>query len=154
MALPGAGPLRQSLLRFCVIADHKEVCEAPKKRYGGSCDTSAGTLCGKPWDTAAGTAQALSGLRIRPSYTSHVGTMDRQKYSRYSMLCNIVLPGRNSAFRAGCWPDCYLEKTEVAFPAGLRPAGGPMSVLSRWQSGQNPAGRSDFKLGSTHYCVT
>ncbi len=50
----------------------------------------------------------------------------------YITLCyTIVLPGRKSAFRAGFWPDCYREKTEIGPPAGLRPAGGPMSVLSR-----------------------
>ncbi len=110
------------------------------------CAASPGTLPREPHKLSAA-------VPIRPSYTSHVGTMDRQNYSSYSMLCNIMLPGRNSAFRAGCWPDCYLEKTGIAFPAGLRPAGGPMSVLSRWQSGQNPAGRSDFKLGSSHHSL-
>ena len=43
----------------------------------------------------------------------------------------LVLPGRRSAFRAGFWPDCYLESTEIGPPVGLRPAGEPISVLSR-----------------------
>ncbi len=39
-----------------------------------------------------------------------------------STLCYaIVLPGRKSAFRAGFWPDCYREATEIGPPAGLRP---------------------------------
>ncbi len=48
-----------------------------------------------------------------------------------TMLCYaIVLPGRKSAFRAGFWPDCSRESTEIGPPAGRRPAGGPISVLS------------------------
>ncbi len=43
----------------------------------------------------------------------------------------VVLPGRKSAFRAGFLPDCYREATEIGPPAGRRPAGGPMSVLSQ-----------------------
>ncbi len=35
------------------------------------------------------------------------------------------------AFRAGFWPDCFRESTEIGPPAGRRPAGGPISVLSR-----------------------
>ena len=43
--------------------------------------------------------------------------------NRHTTLCYvIVLPGLKSPFRAG-----------------LRPAGGPISVPSRQQSGQNPA---------------
>jgi hypothetical protein len=61
----------------------------------------------------------------------------------------MVLPGRKSAFRAGFQPDCYLESTENGSPAGLRPAEGPISVLSRQQSGQNPARKADFRPGST-----
>jgi hypothetical protein len=40
-------------------------------------------------------------------------------------------PGRKSAFRAGIWPDCYRENIEIGPPAGLRPAGEPISLLSR-----------------------
>jgi hypothetical protein len=61
----------------------------------------------------------------------------------------ILLPGRKSAFRAGFWPDCFREGTEIGPPAGLRPAGGPISVISRWQSCQNLARESDFRLGTT-----
>ncbi len=51
---------------------------------------------------------------------------------RDSILCYaIVLPGRKPDFRAGFWPDCYRERTEIGPPAGLRPAGGPISVLFR-----------------------
>ncbi len=59
-----------------------------------------------------------------------------------------MLPGRRSAFRAEFWPDCYRESTEVSPLAGLRPAGGPISVLSR-KSG--PEGRFPARR---HYCVT
>ncbi len=47
-----------------------------------------------------------------------------------SNIHEIVLPGRKSAFRVGIWPDCYRGGTEIDPPAGLRPAGGPISVLS------------------------
>ncbi len=43
----------------------------------------------------------------------------------------VELPGRKSAFRAGFWPDCYREGTEIGPAAGRGPAGGPISVLSR-----------------------
>jgi hypothetical protein len=39
--------------------------------------------------------------------------------SLHDTLCYaIVLPGRKSAFRAGFWPDCYRENTEIGPPAG------------------------------------
>ena len=43
----------------------------------------------------------------------------------------VVLPGRKLAFRAGFWPDCYRESTDIGPPAGPKPAGGPISVFSR-----------------------
>ncbi len=43
----------------------------------------------------------------------------------------IMLPGRRSAFRAKFWQDCCRKRTEISPPAGLRPAGGPISVFSR-----------------------
>jgi hypothetical protein len=50
-------------------------------------------------------------------------------------FCRALLSGpvlsRNSAFRAGFWSDCYRESTEIGPLAGLRPAGGPISVRSR-----------------------
>ena len=42
----------------------------------------------------------------------------------------IVLPEGKPDFRAGFWPDCYRERNDICPPAGRRPAGGPMSVLS------------------------
>ncbi len=59
----------------------------------------------------------------------------------------ILLPGRKSAFRAGFWPDCYRENTKVGPPASRRPAGGPISVFSGWQSGQSPARKADLRPG-------
>ncbi len=57
---------------------------------------------------------------------------------KYGTLCYaIVLPGRQSAFRAGFWPDCYRESIEIGPPAGRR------------QSGQNPARKADLQPGST-----
>ncbi len=63
----------------------------------------------------------------------------------------IVLPDQKSAFRAGIWPDCYRERTEIGPPAGRRPAGRPISVASlRVPAPPNPpackpaAGRSIF----------
>ncbi len=61
----------------------------------------------------------------------------------------IMLPGQKSAFRAGFWPDCSRENIEIDFLAGLRPAGGPISVLFRQQSSQNPARKADLRPGST-----
>jgi hypothetical protein len=46
-------------------------------------------------------------------------------------LCHAtVLPGRKSGFRAGLWPDCYRESTEIG-------------------AGQNPARKSDLQPRST-----
>ena len=58
--------------------------------------------------------------------------IEAENYMFYGALCYaLVFPGRKSAFRAGFWPDCYRASTEIGPPAGLRPAGGPISVLSR-----------------------
>ncbi len=61
----------------------------------------------------------------------------------------IVLPSRKSAFRAGFRPVCYWEITVIGPLAGRRPAGGPISVFSRQQSGQNLARKADLRPGST-----
>ncbi len=37
----------------------------------------------------------------------------------------------NRPFRAGFWPGCYRERTDIGAPAGIRPAGLPISVFSR-----------------------
>ena len=55
----------------------------------------------------------------------------QEKNTEGPTLCHaIMLPARKSAFRAGFWPDCYRERTQIGLPAGLRPAGGLISVLS------------------------
>ncbi len=61
----------------------------------------------------------------------------------------MVLPGRKSGFRTGFWPDCYRASTDISPPAGLPPAG-PIAVLSREQSGQNPARKHDCITLSTY----
>ncbi len=64
---------------------------------------------------------------------------DLDRFDMRSILCYaIVLPGRKLVSRVGFWPDCYREDTEIGPPAGRRPAGGPISVSSRLQSGQSP----------------
>ncbi len=53
---------------------------------------------------------------------------DRLALDSCCQLCTlcyaIMLPARKSAFRAGFWPDCYRERTEIGPPAGRRPAEG------------------------------
>jgi hypothetical protein len=56
----------------------------------------------------------------------------------------------NPAFRAGFWPDCYRETTEIGPPSGRRPAGGPISVVSRLQSGQRPPQKSVVNTSKKH----
>ncbi len=54
----------------------------------------------------------------RPAVTSKIDDVRPNCALGYA----IVLPGRKWAFRAGFWPDCYQEGTNI---------GGPISVLSR-----------------------
>jgi hypothetical protein len=54
----------------------------------------------------------------------------------------IVLPGPKSTF----WAAFGRTATGTSPP---RPAGRPISVLSRSQSGQNPARKADFLPGNT-----
>ena len=51
----------------------------------------------------------------------------------------IVLPGRRSGFQAGSQADYNNKNIKIGPPAGLWPAGGPMSKISRLESGRNPA---------------
>jgi hypothetical protein len=52
-------------------------------------------------------------------------------------LCyTVVLPGRKSDFRAGFWPDCYRERTEIS---ALRPAFGRPEGRFRFFHGSSPA---------------
>ncbi len=70
----------------------------------------------------------------------------RAKTTTSATLCYaIVHPGWKSAFRAGFWPDCHRATPEIGPPAGLRLAGAPVSVLSRWQCGPNPAPNADLR---------
>ncbi len=44
-------------------------------------------------------------------------------HAGWTTLCYaLVLPGRKSAFRAGFWPDCYRENTEIHLIPGSSPA--------------------------------
>ena len=66
----------------------------------------------------------------------------------------LGLPGRTftlSTFRAGLWPACYGEGTKSA---GRRPAGGPISVLSRSVAGWPKPGPEGRFTARKHYCVT
>jgi hypothetical protein len=51
----------------------------------------------------------------------------------------MAIPGCKSAFRAGFWPACYRNKTQIGLPAGLRPAGEPIWVPPNagWPSPQS-----------------
>ncbi len=64
-----------------------------------------------------------------------------------------MIPDGKAAFRAGFGPGCYRENLEIGPPAGLQPAGGPISVLFlvlvRPKSG--PEVRFTARK---HYCTT
>ncbi len=74
----------------------------------------------------------------RPLHRAHrhgVGarrvSCSRRFRSTPTLCYPIVLPGRKWAFRAGFWPDCYRESTEMGPPAGrLRylPASSPAKI--------------------------
>ncbi len=66
----------------------------------------------------------------------------------------IMLPGCESAFRAGFWPDCYQESTEICPPAGLRLAGGPISVPVAVRPKSGPEGGPEALLGYIEYVLT
>ncbi len=65
----------------------------------------------------------------------------------------MMLPGCKSAFRAGFWPDCYRENTEIGPPAGPKASRkadfGSFPVAVRLKSG--PEGRFPARK---NYCVT
>ncbi len=70
--------------------------------------------------------------------------------SRCGTLCQAkVLPGRKSGFRAGFRLDSNRENLKSCPPAGLRPAGGPISRLSVLDSGRNQDRKPYFRPGST-----
>ncbi len=58
----------------------------------------------------------------------------------------VVLPGWNSDFRAGFWPDCYREGLKIGPPAGRRADFEAFPIRLRPKSGPLPAGK--------RYCVT
>ncbi len=61
----------------------------------------------------------------------------------------MVLLGRKSGIRAAFRPDSIREGINIGPPAGLRPAGGPILMHSRIESGRNPARKLDFRPGGT-----
>ncbi len=48
----------------------------------------------------------------------HDGVADHDP-TVFTLCYEIVLPGRESAFRAGFGPHCYRENTEIGAPTGL-----------------------------------
>ncbi len=76
------------------------------------------------------TAVASPGCRLGQTYSRNLSVL-HAKPGTPTLCYAIVLPGRKSAVRARFWPDCYRESTDIGPPAGRRPAGGPISVLSR-----------------------
>ncbi len=76
-------------------------------------------------------------LRIFPASHNHTVhaqasyTLDGAGGLTPSLWYATMLPGCKSAFRAKFWPDRCRESIDIDPPAGLRPAEGPISVLSR-----------------------
>ena len=67
----------------------------------------------------------------------------------FTTLCYpIMLPGRKSGFRAGCWSDANQTSFKICLLAGLRPAEGLVLRLPLFDSHQNPARKHDFQPGS------
>jgi hypothetical protein len=65
-------------------------------------------------------------------------------------LCYAIMPpGRKLGFRGGFRPDSNRETKNIGSPAGRRPAGGQILMLSRLASGRNPARKTDFRRGGT-----
>jgi hypothetical protein len=59
--------------------------------------------------------------RLTNRLLSRSGGLRHHFEAARSILCHaIALPGRKSALRAGFWPACYRESTEIGFPAGQR----------------------------------
>ena len=52
---------------------------------------------------------------------------------RRGTIIDSVIRVVNQSFKLGApiWADCYRTNNEIGTPAGIRPAGGPISVLSR-----------------------
>ncbi len=66
----------------------------------------------------------------------------------FSLCYAIMFPGRKSVFRAGCRSDSNRESFKIGPPAGRRPAGGPIVRLCLFESGLNPAQKTDFRPGA------
>jgi hypothetical protein len=52
---------------------------------------------------------------------------------------DVAGTSRQSGFRANFWPDSARENLQIGPPAGRRPAGTPISKVSRLEYGRNPA---------------
>ncbi len=54
----------------------------------------------------------------------------QESFRTVDSLCYAtVVPSHKSAIRAGFWPDCYRERTEIGPPACTRPAGEQISLF-------------------------
>ncbi len=93
------------------------------------------TMCGQ---------SIRNGVKLLPSYflwEEFAGVTS-------ATLCYaIMLPGRAGNRPSG--PDFGRTATGKAPNSALRRTEGPISVLSRQQSGQNPARKADLRPGST-----
>ncbi len=91
---------------------------------------------------------------LRTQYLPNFGVLNfRQcgttKTIKRTLCHTIMLPGRKSGLRARFRWDSNRENLKIGPAAGLRPAGGPILMLSRLESGRNPARKPDFRTGST-----
>ncbi len=79
-------------------------------------------------------------------------------YCHLFTLCYaIVLPGRKAAFRAGFWPDCYRESTDIGPPAGPsgRPKAGRRADFGVFPIAVRPNCGPEVRFPARkHYCVT
>ncbi len=69
----------------------------------------------------------------------------------YSMLRKSASGPEIGVFRVGSEPDSNWESFKIGTPAGLRPAGGPMSRLSRFRPKSGPEARFPARK---QYCAT
>ena len=80
----------------------------------------------------------ISALTLWCGVSQRSGSVQRARWQprKNILFYAIVLPGRNSAFRAGFWPDCYRGKHRNR-PSG-RPSAGRRAVFGSFPVAVRP----------------
>ncbi len=145
-----------------------QLCTCPVKRPGAGCKRDDSVSLTAPARGLLSHRQrgrtlkrTLDNMELRSGHSAPPSSNQERpsgkstgKLSIYTDCCTLcyalVLPGQKSPGRFR--PESNQENPKIGLTAGLRPAGMPISRVSRLEAGRHPARKPDSRPGSGSRC--